>query len=290
MRESARQTQHRGLNPPRWDRLRAVSLETVLRLSAALPDRYDPRKWHTAQGALSIKGTKFFLWNCGQGGGGALDLVMRLQGLDFRHAVEWLSARVALELSTEPSPSSTSTLQLPPPVPALLTRVEAYLTGTRALPAALLRPLFQAGTIYADARANAVFLLRGAKAEPVGAELRGTTEVCWRGMAPGSRKDLGYFEAPRPKTPTAFILCESAIDALSAAVLHPEHHCLSTAGARPHPRWLEPLLRQELPVYCGFDTDATGEAMAQEMLRCHPTVQRLRPALHDWNDDLRAKR
>ena len=56
MRESAGQTQHRRLNPERWEALRAVPLETVLRLSGAAPDLYDPHKWHTAHGALSVNG------------------------------------------------------------------------------------------------------------------------------------------------------------------------------------------------------------------------------------------
>ena len=139
-----------------------MSLEAVLRLSGAQPDPYAPHKWHTAHGALSVNGARFFHW--GQGRGGAIDLAMHLHGLDFR----------------------------------------------------------------------------------------------------------------------------GAIDALSCAVLHPGYTCLSTAGARPNPRWLAPLAGQGHQVYCGFDSDPTGEAMAAAMMRDHPTVRRLRPALHDWNDVLHA--
>jgi hypothetical protein len=32
-----------------------------------------------------------------------------------------------------------------------------------------------------------------------------------------------------------------------------------------------------LPIYCGFDADPTGEAMAQRM-HIHPSIRRLRPA------------
>ena len=58
------------------------------------------------------------------------------------------------------------------------------------------------------------------------------------------------------------------------SVLNPEALCLSTAGACPNPRWLDPLLRPGLPTYYGFDTDATGEAMAQEMIHRHPLTPR----------------
>jgi|PlaIllAssembly_1097288.scaffolds.fasta_scaffold741555_1 hypothetical protein len=84
------------------------------------------------------------------------------------------------------------------------------------------------------------------------------------------------------------ILCESAIDALSCHALHPEARCLSTAGARPEPAWLADLLAQDGTLYCGFDLDATGEAMAQVMIARHPAIQRLRPSRKDWNDVLRA--
>ena len=126
-------------------------------------------------------------------------------------------------------------------LPQQLAQVRRYLVTQRRLPAALLDPLIAAGTLYADARANAVFLLRSREAQPVGAELRGTGPLPWRGMAPGSRKDLGCFAlptgglAPPTSPPQAAVLCESAIDAISCHALHPAYGCFSTAGARPAP-------------------------------------------------------
>jgi len=136
-------------------------------------------------------------------------------------------------------------------------------------------------------RANAVFLLRDAHHLPVGAELRGTTQRQWRGLAPGSQKDLGCFSIPAEPRPS-LVLCESAIDATSCFALHPEHRCLSTTGARPDPRWLQPLLNQGCQIYCGFDAEPLGEAMARAMIRLRPAIQRLPPSQHHWNDMLRA--
>ena len=291
MRQPAHQTQLRlrGLKPVPLAALRAIALERVLQQTGARADPYDPCKWHTGQGVVSVQGAKFFNWNQGQGGGGAIDLVIHLRGDDFSHAVAWLQAHFPW-----PSPASLTgapevELQLPLPDPRQLPRVEHYLVRQRALPRALLEPLIQAGDLYADARANAVFLLRGFNREPVGAELRGTTAARWRGMAPGSRKDLGYFTTTGSSTPTSIILCESAIDALSASTLQPQSRCLSTAGARPDPHWLKDLLREGLPIACGFDADPTGDSMARQMIARHPSIQRLRPPLHDWNDVRRAK-
>ncbi len=143
-------------------------------------------------------------------------------------------------------PPPASELRLPLPAPSQLARVRDYLITQRRLPSGLVAPLIDSGTLYADARANAVFLLRDDHHLPVGAELRGTTGAPWHGLAPGSRKDLGCFAIPVEPQSTV-VLCESAIDAISCFVLHPAYRCLSTAGARPDPRWLRPLLDQGRP-------------------------------------------
>lgn len=281
----------------RADRLRAVPLESVLRAWGACPDPYDPAKWHTSQGTLSVNGAKFINWSRGAGGGGAIDLVIHLNRLSFTEALQWLERHFPDPLRLAPSPSSPKTeLRLPRAQPAHLGRIRQYLLTQRALPDAFIDPLIQTGKLYADHRANAVFLLLGKENEPVGAELRGTGPVTWRGMAPGSQKDLGFFSIPvcSPDcvvgAARGIILCESAIDALSCRVLHPQHLCISTSGARPNPQWLPALIESTPAIYCGFDTDEVGERMAQAMISLHPVIQRLRPSHHDWNDTLRASR
>ena len=270
-------------------RLRAIPLERVLPLCGAQPDRADPRKWHTALGMLSVTGAKFMNWNLGTGGGGAIDLVIHLHHLDFKGAVDWLVDQFPAALPPEPvAPPPARPLRLPPSAPGRLARVRDYLVNRRGLPLALLEPLLAAGTLYADARANAVFLLRDAQSRPVGAELRGTTAASWHGLAPGSQKDLGCFALPVELRPIV-VLCESAIDAISCCALHPQHRCLSTAGARPNPRWLQLLLDHGCEIYCGFDADPTGDQMARAMMALHPAIKRLRPSQHDWNDVLRAQ-
>lgn len=271
------------------NQLRAIPLEAVLRHSGAHPERSDRHKWHTSRGVLSVTGAKFMNWTRGQGGGGAIDLVMHLHGLGFAQAVQWLTQSCPVSFGSElqPTPFQTA-LALPPPDLCKLWRVQKYLIQQRRLPSALVQSLIDSGVLYADRRANAVFLLLGKEKQPVGAELRGTTSRPWRGLAPGSRKDMGFFAVPAQARP-ATVLVESAIDAISCFALHPNHRCISTAGARPNPCWLAGLLDQGAPVYCGFDADPTGDAMAQAMIRLHPTVERLRPSQHDWNDVLKAQ-
>jgi hypothetical protein len=273
----------------RAEHLRALPLATVLTALEARRDPHDPAKWHTARGVLSVNGPKFINWNLDWGGGGAIDLIMHIRQVGFGQAVQWLEQRFGSGASFPPQATPrTRSLALPPPVADNWPRVRHYLVAERKLPATLLQPLVQSGVLYADARANAVFLLLDAGATALGAELRGTTALAWRGMAPGSRKDRGFFSVA-PSTSCAIVLCESAIDALSCHALHPDYRCLSTSGARPDPAWLPALIAQGLPIYCGFDADPTGDAMAQRMHAFHPSILRLRPLAKDWNDLLRQR-
>jgi len=282
--------------------VRAVPLEAVLLCRGAVRDRRDRRKWHTEQGPLSVSGPKFMNWQRGQGGGGAIDLVMHLAGVDFREAVAWLQQHLPAGLlavgpsTTHPSGSPSTAgerpdrLRLPVPDARLLNRVRQYLSRRRRLALSLIEPLVQSGKLYADARANAVFLLVTGKAQrPVGAELRGTGPRPWRGMAPGTRKDLGYFWIGDPGS-REIVLCESAIDAISCFQMHPQQICISTAGVRDDPPWLDGLLARGYALFCGFDADRPGDAAAARMIALHPAVRRLRPPAHDWNDALRSRR
>ena len=272
-----------------WERLRVIPLQEILSRCGGEPDRHDRSKWHTPVGIVSVAGPKFMNWSRGVGGGGAIDLVIHLRGGSFAAAVGWLAQRFAPghTVMTRLEAPPVLSLCLPAPAPAQLARVEAYLAGKRALPATLIATLVHSGNLYADARANAVFVMRAADHGTVGAELRGTGERAWRGLAPGSRKDAGFF-AVGPEDAAAVVLCESAIDAISCHVLHPFYRAISTAGARPDAPWVGALLERFPALYCGYDADPVGDLMAEQMIAARPEVMRLRPARHDWNDDLRA--
>lgn len=269
--------------------VRQLPLEGVLVVRGAARDERDRSKWHTEQGSLSVTGSKFFNWQRGMGGGGAIDLVMHLAAIDFRAAVVWLEENFAVGPLAAVEPRRDSTIDklcLPAADERMLGRVLRYLTGRRHLPAALLAALVESGKLYADRRGNAVFLLVAGKANrPVGAELRGSGPRVWRGMAPGSRKDSGYFWIGAPAS-GSIVLCESAIDAISCVAIDANRICISTSGVRANPRWLKGLIARGYQIQCGFDADQPGDNAARQMISLYPTVQRLRPSVHDWNDVL----
>jgi hypothetical protein len=272
------------------DRAREIPLEQVLVRSGAQRDPRDPTKWRTVRGVLSVHGPKFMNWQRGVGGGGAIDLAMHLHAMPFRAAVDWLIGRAGAPVGARSSWTSVRReFRVPPADAGQLARVKGYLVGARGLAEGLVDALVADGSVYADGRSNAVFLVRDAERRPVGAELRGTSPRRWRGMAAGSRKDRGTFSVPVSGARSA-ILCESAIDAMSCALLWPERLALSTSGARANPGWLPDLLVRGMHVYCGFDADRAGDDLAAALLADHPAVERLRPPLPDWNDVLRARR
>jgi hypothetical protein len=137
--------------------------------------------------------------------------------------------------------------------------------------------------------ATPVFLHVNREGRAVGTELRGTTHIQWRGMAAGSHKAAGYFAAGSERC-SEIVLCESAIDAVSCHALRPAVRALSTAGTCSIRGWLPDLLASARTVWCGFDSDQPGEDAVRAMIARHPTITRLRPLSHDWNDDLKARR
>lgn len=304
------------------DLVRDIPLEVVLTSWGAVRDQRDKSRWDTARGPVSVTGAKFYGWYAGEGGGGAIDLVMYLGDWNAKQAIQWLWCHHGRHVAvTSPAPviapdfttsspyaaaaerdpdqrGSPAPLRLPTSSPANLARVCRYLTQQRGLSAVIVSALIDAGKLYADSRGNAVFLMvMGKPNRPVGAELRGTGSCTWRGLAPGSRRDVGYFWVGRVGA-KHIVLCESAIDAVSCfqmnvplpgAATPGEYICISTAGVRSHAPWLPPLLARGYLIYCGFDTDEPGEVTSGHMITRYPTIERLRPPKHDWNDALRAR-
>ncbi len=265
------------------DILRRIS---VLRVTGACQDKYDKAKWHTEKGVISVSGAKFMNWNGCIGGGGAIDLIIHLKDLDFKEALLWLSDN--LSSSDNPTkPVAKRALILPQRSDTRKKRVINYLTG-RHIPSCNLRPLIDSGRLYADNKGNAVFLLLGKGKKIVGAELRGTSDLPFKAMAPGSQKDKGFFYIGDTKAKKA-VLCESAIDAISFFTLYQGYMAISTSGATSNPLWLKLLINRGYDIYCGFDSDDTGDNMANKMITLNPTVKRLRPYKYDWNDVLASK-
>ncbi len=274
----------------RADIVRNIDLIEVLKRTGAVRDKFDKAKWRTPVGNISVTGPKFMNWTQGGGSGGAIDLIIHLNNCDFKTAMFWFADNFPSHCQP---PHVIKSIQdrpfiLPIKNENKLHKVVHYLASRRGIPQRTTNQLISSGKLYADFRGNAVFLLLGKEKKAVGAELRGTSNLKWRGMAPGSQKGRGFFYI-RNQDSTKIVLCESAIDAISFFILDPDCLALSTSGANSNPAWLPILIKRGFEIFCGFDSDKIGEALADKMISLYPTVKRLRPVKHDWNDVLRSK-
>lgn len=289
---------------------RDIPLPEVAEALGLSRDKVDKSAWVDAQHEhkVTLNGSQWFDHKAQAGGGGAIDLVVHVLKYGFKEAVSWLGyevgqkatrrAVVAKSMASakqDVDDAMRESLPFQPPVKdeTAFWKVSRYLIG-RGLSFGLIQKLRTEGRLYADDRANAVFLAVDASGRARGAELRGTSSSAFHGHAKGSSRALpwGFDTSENPKR---LVFCESAIDAMSYAQLHGSTDCrvVSTGGAKPgcpvavlpsiqSGRWVE--------VVIAYDNDKTGHAMAaklQEELGGGTTpVTRSCPVHKDWNEDL----
>jgi Toprim-like/Protein of unknown function (DUF3991) len=173
-----------------------------------------------------------------------------------------------------------------------------YLERRRAIPRLLLSARRFANRVRIDDRGNAVFPHFDASGLS-GYELK---NVGFTGFASGGAKAL--FISNAFPDDNRLVFCESAIDALSHAVLFPDDHArYASIGGKPSPQQVE-LIRAastRMPlgsvIIAAMDADADGVKLAEFVRKAVDLTGRLdlRFSLHepfgfkDWNDQLRAR-
>jgi len=301
--------------------VRAIPLETVIERLGGEVDRYNAHKYHLDGEHISITDARFFNHDRQQGGGGAIDLVMHTAGYDYREAVAYLrdthGAEAAITAATWHSArdgqqqareivehAERPAFRAPTPDEGRWAQVRNYLVEQRQLPATLVDDLHKRGTVYADHRANAVFIRQDTDGLAVGASLRGTMPGSdFKGLALGSRREEGHFAftvgQPAPYMAVQYHITESPIDALSRAALiqregvRGEYHFISTDGHGEIPRrHIDEGLAARGLVHCGFDNDKGGATLWERVKEAYPRAEALvreRPpaGAKDWNDALR---
>ena len=173
-----------------------------------------------------------------------------------------------------------------------------YLENERGIPADLLASERFLGKIKIDARGNAVFPHFDADGL-TGYELKNRD---FTGFASGGAKALWISNTGNDDD--CLVFCESAIDALSHALLFPDDHTrYASIGGKPNPvqpeliRAAATRMRAGAEITAAMDADADGRKLAEVVKRAVEMSGRcdLRFQLHeptgakDWNDQLRAK-
>ena len=264
--------------------LRNLPLDVVAAALGYQRTANDRSKWKAANSILSINQTQFYDHVRLTGGGGAIDLVVHANQCGFSDAIAFLETMAPPQNVQAPQPTHWHT-------------VKHYLCRQRGLDPELLENCYRQGLISADARNNAVFAMRNAVGERMGAEIVGTAaNRRFKGLAKGSHKQSAGFWICRTghrqvSRCHSALLVESAIDALSVLCLSlpdlPEL-IISTAGlAYVLPKWLADIDADR--IVCGYDADEPAHLAAQSLCQDPRIVRWLPDNEKDWNDLLLKK-
>jgi hypothetical protein len=272
------------------EQLRQLDVAAVCSLLGLERDTTDHKQFKTDGFRIAVDGLKWFDHEAKRGGGGAIDLIMHVQGLTFMKACNFLSnVSGGIDAVTHTTPTKVPNKKPTTPPKAdnsKLSLVTAYLTNKRHLNPDLVQWCIDRGMIYADSRANCVFRY-GAN----GSELRGTGSVQWRVFY--GVKDSGFI---LPAKNAQFIaVLESAIDTLSFRQLFSDSIAVSIAGDGNHAiinQAVEIAKAKGLIILSGFDNDNGGDIANKALCECayrHGVdVQQRRPQHgKDWNEQLK---
>lgn len=296
--------------------LRDIPLDRVMAVYGLEIDPAAPRlkpKYAGEGHLIRVEGRKWFDdgENTRSHGTGSIDLVKHLVGCDYGQAVAWLRDRIGTEPVAEAhalaqkeqavaavEQAQPPQFKLPEPNPGNWPKVRKFLTEVRNLPAYLVDRLHGAKKVFADARANGVFVMVDANDKAVGAELKGSDPSRpFAGMAPGSSRRQGQFSTTVGGSPNRIVVTESAIDAISYAGIHPVkagepgYLVVSTGGVRSTIEWLGKVQKRGIQLVVAYDNDKAGNEKANNLMaeytRLGGIARREVPEWgKDWNDML----
>lgn len=246
---------------------------------------------------------KFFVNGTEKGGKGAINLVMLLEGLDFKNAVALLRDKFGSQVVVPAAMKHFEADVVPTlmssklnPAPKLLDTVDenrihtvrTYLVETRHLPAAMVDALIAIGDIAANRFGAVLFHMRNEFGVIKGQIIRATT-TAYKGIR--KLADCWFRWGAELKDAKRAIVVESPIDALSYPAKEGDA-ILSFGGANPSTSALKKalgLLRRDCEVIAAFDNDTAGQNGNQriiEIAREHGRATKTEtPELKDWNED-----
>lgn len=216
---------------------------------------------------------------------GAINLVMHLDGLEYRQAVRLLaesfdSSALAAEHSSalvrratsEIKKISTDPVPAPVPDPTRWPRVKKWLNEVRGIPKKLIDKLYEQGLVYADSRGNATFVrVHG------GAFQRGTGDQKFHRAIGGA--ECGPFLIPG--TDKKVVLVEAAIDAIAVKSTMQHATVIASGGDMLPPEKLRKWVPEGAEVIAAHDADTRGEAVAKAAVDAF-NAKRMKPTGKDW--------
>ena len=284
------------------DRIRDIPLPEIFKLCDYTRDPNDKNQYLGPWGRISIETkngkAKFYNHASGKGGGGAIDLIMHLEGFDFTGACAFLRQHfeadaiikaAAHKAMNDAAEAINAPVSLPQPDDSTWPKVLNYLVSVRKLAAPMIDKLHNTGAIFADFRGNACF-----RFGDDGIELRGTSAQKWRGFR-GKKTD--FFRLSPVGEARGLAVVESAIEAISYAELYPDVRVIGLAGlgAKTQIKAVCAGLLKDQTLYAAFNADDAGDNAALHLTVAAKSkgfnVERNRPPEgQDWNDVLQLQK
>lgn len=246
-----------------------------------------------------------FIRNSTKTAGSIIDFVMWVDGLGQTEAIRKLRTMLRYGAEYTPRPPRAKAaprkpLELPKPFAGRYNRVFAYLSQTRGIAQLVITAMLKRKMLYEDDHHNCVFVGYDAEGKAGYAAKRSTaTNVSYRGDAPGSRKEIGFFVDN--KAPVLFVT-EAPIDAMSIMSMlllnkrNPDHFNYLALGGVSDRALVYHISRPEnrhiQRIYLATDNDAAGNLARRELRQSleragfKDQVIDKPPILKDWNDDL----
>lgn len=283
------------------DKLRALPLDQVLRrvygaeLEKGSREAHASRKYKLPDGRkLAVSkgrnGADVWIEQKGTGKSGAINLVMHLDGIDYKGAVRLLAesftpeaiaaehARVlANRAAAEVAKISTEPVPAPPADPAKWPQVRTWLKEVRGMPRKVIDYLHGLGLLYADSRANATF-----KRTNGGAFQRGTGSTKFHRAIGGA--DCGPFVIPGDGM--RVVIVEAPLDAVAIRATDPTATVIASGGDMLPPERLAQWIQPGAEVLAAHDADQRGEQLAKAAATALG-AKRKKPSEKDWAETVR---
>jgi 5S rRNA maturation endonuclease (ribonuclease M5) len=268
--------------------LRTIDLVTVLSflynaVEFETKPNYATRKYRLNNGKkIAITGLKWIEVATGEGGVGALDLVMYLSSNSLIEAAELLdklSKQSNNSCSQVNIVNNTDLFKVPDPCFDTWISVKSYLVIERKLPDLLVDELYNRKLIWSDSRNNCVF----PRDFNSGAYLRGTNATIPFKSTIG-RNGMPYHIPGKDQ----LIITEAPIDAISLKYYYPGSRIIATGGRIGMDKIVK-YLHNTNEVLLAQDNDEAGDQQAAKIGNyLKLSYKRLKPIynLKDWNDVL----
>ena len=220
--------------------------------------------------------------------GNSVDLLTGYLGYSFCEAVDALSGREISPVTPAPAmmlsdEAGSREISLPKAATPPYTRVFAYLTKTRGIPAETVRRLMEKGLLYQEeAHGNAIFVNR----ERDYCEVRGTLSYGkpFHGCLKARSDNYWSFGHQARDRPVAYI-CEAAIDAVSLYEIlraqGPVNAIFCSIGGVANQKTIDRIAGQYSAILA-VDNDEAGAKCRER----NPDLPFILPAGKDWNQDL----